>query len=63
MATGVNNVEYEIIYCGLTEQGYTLNILAERRCVTDPDDERELRIEFASLADKYSLSLNVLNQD
>ena len=58
-----DNVEYELFYNGLTESGYTLEILAERRCVADPDEERELRIDFAGFADKYSISLNVLNQD
>ena len=58
-----DNIEYEIFYSGLTECGYTLDILAERRCVSDLDEEREMRIEFASLADQYSISLSVLNQD
>ena len=58
-----DNIEYEIFYSGLTECGYTLDILAERRCVPDVDEEREMRVEFATLADQYSISLSVLNQD
>ena len=41
-------IKYELLYRGLTECGYALDILAERSCMSDTNGEGLLRSQFAN---------------
>ena len=58
-----DEIKYELLYRGLTECGYMLDILAERDCMPFDDVEIELNLKFKALAREYSISLDALNED
>ena len=58
-----DETKFELLYRGLTECGYMLDILAERDCMPFPDVEHALNSKFKALASEYSISLDALNED